>query len=75
MREKKEWQKNKWIYGQFVRGMSETADEEDIWNRLRRAEVKIEAEALMSARTDNPDKLCQTQYWKLLLRVECSFMN
>ena len=55
--------------------MSETADEEDIWNRLRRAEVKIEAEALMSARTGNPDKLCQTQYWKLLLRVECSFMN
>ena len=36
MREKNEVQKNKIIYGQFLREMPETTDEKESWNWLRK---------------------------------------
>ena len=49
MREKKELWKNKRMYGQFVREMSERTDENQTWNWLREADLKVEAEAISCA--------------------------
>ena len=42
MRKKKELWKNKRMPGQFVGEMSETTDEKEAWNWLRKAELKLE---------------------------------
>ena len=47
MREKKELWKNKIMYGQFVREMPEITDERETWNCLRKAELKVEMEAML----------------------------
>ena len=49
MREKKELWKNKRIYGQFVREMPETKDEKETQKWLRKADLKIEPEAMLCA--------------------------
>ena len=48
MREKREPSKNKKIYGLFVRQMPETTEEKEIWNWLRRADLKVETKAMLS---------------------------
>ena len=48
MREKRESSKNKKIYGLFVRQMPETTEEKEIWNWLRRADLKVETKAMLS---------------------------
>ena len=48
MGEKKELRKNKRMYGQFVREMLETADEKGTWNWLRKADLKVQTEAMLS---------------------------
>ena len=47
MREKKELWKNKRMYGQFVREMPEITNERETWNCLRKAELKVEMEAML----------------------------
>ena len=37
------------MYGQFVRGMPETTDEEEIWYWLRKADLKVKMEAMLCA--------------------------
>ena len=49
MREKKEMWKNKRKYGQFVREMPEITDEKETWNWLRKADLKVETEAMLCA--------------------------
>ena len=49
MNEKKELWKNKRMYGQFVREMPETADEKETWYWLRKADLKVEIEAMLCA--------------------------
>ena len=49
MTEKKELWKNKRMYGQFVREMSETTDEKETWNWLRKADLKVETETMLCA--------------------------
>ena len=49
MREMRELWKNKGMYGQFVREMLETADENDTWNLLRKANLNLETEAMLFA--------------------------
>ena len=49
MREKKKLWKNKIMYGQFVREMSETTDEKETWYWLRKADLKVETEAMLFA--------------------------
>ena len=49
MREKKELWKNKRMYGQFVREMPETRNEKETWNWLRKADLKVETEAMLRA--------------------------
>ena len=41
MREKNEVQKNKIIYGQFLREMPETTDEKESWNWLRKVNKNV----------------------------------
>ena len=48
MREKKELWKNK-MYVQFVREIPETTDENETWNWLRTADLKVETEAMFCA--------------------------
>ena len=48
MREEKELRKNKRMYGQFVREMLETADEKGTWKWLRKADLKVQTEAMLS---------------------------
>ena len=47
MNEKKELWKNERMYGQFVREMTETTDEKETWNWLRKADLKFEKEAML----------------------------
>ena len=49
MREKKELWKNKRMYGQFVREMTERTDEKETLNWLRKADLKVETEAMLCA--------------------------
>ena len=49
MSEKKELWKNRRMYGQFVREIPETTDEKEIWYWLRKADLKIETEAMLCA--------------------------
>ena len=37
------------MYGQFVREMPETKDEKETWHWLRKADLKVETEAMMYA--------------------------
>ena len=37
------------MYGQFVRKMPETADEKETWNWLRKADLKVQMEAMLCA--------------------------
>ena len=37
------------MYGQFVREMPETADEKETWNSLRKADLKVQMEAMLCA--------------------------
>ena len=46
-REEKELWKNKSLYGQFVREMPETTDDREKWNCLRKANLKVETEAML----------------------------
>ena len=48
------------MYGQFVREMPETMDKKETRNWLRKADLKVEMEAMLSG-TGNSDKLCETQ--------------
>ena len=54
MGEKKELRKNKRMYGQFVREMLETADEKGTWNWLRKADLKVQTEAMLSVALEKP---------------------
>ena len=47
MREKKELWKNRRMYGQFVREMLDTINEKESWNFLRKADLKVEMEAML----------------------------
>ena len=47
MREKKKLWKNKRMYGQFIREMPETMDEKRTWNWMRKADLKVETEAML----------------------------
>ena len=49
MSEKKELWKKRRMYGQFVREIPETTDEKEIWYWLRKADLKIETEAMLCA--------------------------
>ena len=49
MNETKELWKNKRMYVQFVREMPETTDEKEIWYWLRKADLKVEREAVLHA--------------------------
>ena len=49
MNETKELWKNKRMYVKFVREMPETTDEKDIWYWLRKADLKVEREAVLHA--------------------------
>ena len=49
MSEKKELWKNKRMYRQFVRGMPKTTDEKETWYWLRKADLKVETEAMLCA--------------------------
>ena len=49
MKEKKELWKNKRMYGQFVREMTERTDEKETLNWLRKADLKVETEAMLCA--------------------------
>ena len=37
------------MYGQFVREMPETTDQKGTWNWLRKADLKVETEAMLCA--------------------------
>ena len=37
------------MYGQFVREMPETKDEKETWHWLRKADLKVETEAMLYA--------------------------
>ena len=49
MNETKELWKNKRMYVQFVRKMPETTDEKEIWYWLRKADLKVERQAVLHA--------------------------
>ena len=49
MREKKDIWKNKRMYGQFVREMPKRKDEKETWCWLRKADLKVETEAMLCA--------------------------
>ena len=49
MREKKKLWKNKGMYGQFVREMPERTAEKETWYWLRKADLKVETEAMLCA--------------------------
>ena len=49
MREKKDLWKNKRIHGQFVREMPEITSEKKKWHWLRKADLKVETEAMLCA--------------------------
>ena len=49
MNETKELWKNKRMYVKFVREMPETTDEKEIWYWLRKADLKVEREAVLHA--------------------------
>ena len=46
---KEETMKNKRVYGQFAREMPETTDEKETWCWLRKADLKLETEAMLCA--------------------------
>ena len=54
VREKKELWKNKRMNGQFVRGKPETTDEKETWYWLRKADLKVETEAMLCAAQEQP---------------------
>ena len=47
MREKKELWKNRRMYVQFVREMLDTINEKESWNFLRKADLKVQMEAML----------------------------
>ena len=49
------------IYGRFVREMPETTDEKETQNWLRKADLKVETEAMLCAAQE---KVIQTNYVK-----------
>ena len=49
------------MHGQFVREMPETADENDTWNLLRKANLNLETEAMLFAAQE---QAIQTNYVK-----------
>ena len=61
MREKKGLRKNKRMYGQLVREMPETTDEKETWNWLRKADLKVETEAMLCAAQE---QVIRTNYVK-----------
>ena len=60
MRERKEQCKNKRMYGQFVGEIPETTDEKETWHWLRKADVKVETEAML-CKNSNANKIFETQ--------------
>ena len=50
------------MYGQFVRESPEKMDEEETWNWLRKADLKLEMEAMLSAMQE---QAIQTNYMKI----------
>ena len=60
MRERKEQWKNKRMYGQFVGETPETTDEKETWHWLRKADVKVETEAML-CKNSNANKIFETQ--------------
>ena len=46
---KKELWKNKRMHGYFLRKLPEAGDEKEIWNWLRKADLKVEMEAMLYA--------------------------
>ena len=54
------------MHGLFVREMPETTDEKETWNRLRKADLKVESEAMLYAGVktnhvrSNPGKTAQS---------------
>ena len=61
MREKKELWKNKRMYGQFVREMLQATNEKGTWCWLRKADLKVETEAMLCAAEE---QAIQTNYVK-----------
>ena len=61
MREKKELWKNKRMYGQFVREMLLATNEKGTWCWLRKADLKVETEAMLCAAEE---QAIQTNYVK-----------
>ena len=49
------------MYGQFVREMPETTDEKETWCWLRKANLKVETEAMLSA---TQEQATRTNYVK-----------
>ena len=54
IREKKELWKNKIMYEQFVREMPEATDEQETWYWLRKADLKVETEAMLCSAQEQP---------------------
>ena len=50
------------MYGQFVRESPEKMDEEETWNWLGKADLKLEMEAMLSAAQE---QAIQTNYMKI----------
>ena len=61
MREKKELWKKERMYGQFLREMPETTDKKETWYWLRKAELKVETEAMLCA---SQEQAIRTNYVK-----------
>ena len=61
MREKKELWKKERMYGQFSREMPETTDKKETWYWLRKAELKVETEAMLCA---SQEQAIRTNYVK-----------
>ena len=49
------------MYGQFVREMPETMDKKETWNWLRKADLKVETEAMSCA---TQEQAIRTNYVK-----------
>ena len=64
MREKKELWKNKRMYGQFVREIPETTDEKETQNWLKKANLKVETEAMLCVTQGNAKQAVRTNYVK-----------
>ena len=48
------------MYGQFVGEIPETTDEKETWHWLRKADVKVETEAML-CKNSNANKIFETQ--------------